>query len=179
MSIKRRRGGGSSSEWLKRVNQEDLLAEIAERLQLELNNAGMTVAAFGQRLGKPSDYIEELLDGLVNISARELADIFSVFNKIVALDLISQDGSAKVLRKQADVFQINNARPVHSMSISYVLKEDLSLSHQHDFTFIDVPLDGGVLSSPADDGVFELMGLSELKGRAYDFEPTVKLGRDL
>lgn len=89
MNIKRRRGG-APSDWLKEINQEDLLAEIAERLQLELNSTGMSVETFSEKLGRPSEHAEMLLEGLVDISVRELADVFSVFDKIVALNLICQ-----------------------------------------------------------------------------------------
>lgn len=68
------------------IYQEDLLIEISERLQAELNSANLSSSELTNILGVEDDYyIDGILEGFENIKIRELANIFSVFNKVLAV----------------------------------------------------------------------------------------------
>lgn len=69
----------------REINQEDLLVEVSERIRLEMEAFDIDEAEFSKLLGKPEHYITGLLEGFANISLRELADVFSVFGKLLAV----------------------------------------------------------------------------------------------
>lgn len=89
---RRRQPKAKSDEFQKQVNQEDLLAEISERLLLEMQAKGVSEGWLAKALGKDESYVDGLVNGFGNISVRELADVFSVFQKIVSLNLIAVRG---------------------------------------------------------------------------------------
>lgn len=90
--IKRRRS--KIGDFQKIMNQEDLLVEISERLMLEMNSSGINEASLANNLNKDASYVDGLINGFANITVRELADVFSLFNKVVSLKLIDS-GSAE------------------------------------------------------------------------------------
>lgn len=67
------------------VYQEDILIELSERLALEMEYAQINSEQLQSLLGKNEAYVTGLLEGFANIKLKELADIFSVFNKYVKL----------------------------------------------------------------------------------------------
>jgi len=84
-----------SKEFQKLVNQEDLLAEISERLILELKSHNKTEEWLADALHKESSYIDGLIHGFANVSVRELADVFTEFGKIVSLTLLDANRSSR------------------------------------------------------------------------------------
>jgi len=85
----RRQPKARSEEFQRLVNQEDLLAEISERLFLEMSSSGVSESSLAKLLGKDASYVDGLINGFANITVRELADVFSAFKKIVSLNLLS------------------------------------------------------------------------------------------
>ena len=75
----------SRSEFDQAVYQEDILIELSERLALEMEYAQIQPEELQKLLGKNEAYVTGLLEGFANIRLKELADIFSVFNKYVKL----------------------------------------------------------------------------------------------
>lgn len=75
----------SRSEFDQAVYQEDILIELSERLALEMKYAQIQPEELQKLLGKNEAYVTGLLEGFANIRLKELADIFSVFNKYVKL----------------------------------------------------------------------------------------------
>ncbi len=72
-------------EFDRSLYQEDVLIELSERLILEMESAQINQEELERALGKNKAYVTGLLEGFANISLRELADIFSIFNKYVKL----------------------------------------------------------------------------------------------
>ena len=75
----------SRNEFDQAVYQEDILIELSERLALEMEYAQIQPEELQKLLGKNEAYVTGLLEGFANIRLKELADIFSVFNKYVKL----------------------------------------------------------------------------------------------
>lgn len=97
----------SEMNFIKELNQEDLLIELSERIQIELDTLQITLKEFQEKLGCNEAYVQGLLNGFANITMRELADVFTVFDKVVSLNLInSQNGSGESLGR-------NNSHPLH------------------------------------------------------------------
>lgn len=69
----------------RKINQEDLLVEVSERIRLEMESRNIDEAEFSRLLGKSENYVTGLLEGFANISLRELADVFTVFGKLLAV----------------------------------------------------------------------------------------------
>lgn len=96
---KRRQPRSRNSDFKRLMNQEDLLAEISERLLLEIKSHGVSEEWLAEALRKDSSYVDGLVHGFANITVRELADVFSAFDKVVSLSLVGPEISSSKLVK--------------------------------------------------------------------------------
>ena len=68
------------------INQEDALIDLAERLQNEMDNADLSREDINNILDIDDEYyLLGVLEAMENPNLRQVADLFSVFNKIIAL----------------------------------------------------------------------------------------------
>lgn len=96
LNVKRKRRPIRENKKIQRLmNQEDLLIEISERLALEMKALGITDTQLAETLDQDISYVEGLLHGFANITVRELADVFTVFQKVVALSLVGSNEAQK------------------------------------------------------------------------------------
>lgn len=87
--VTRRRPTKSSTEDIQALmNQEDFLAEISERLYLEMQASGFNEKDLALALSKDESYVAGVVNGFANITVRELADVFTVFKKLISLNLV-------------------------------------------------------------------------------------------
>lgn len=80
----------SDFELKRKINQEDFLIEIAENFSIELERSSMSRDEIKERLNCNDAFLIGIEEGFANLTVRELADVFSVFNKVIQLSLLSE-----------------------------------------------------------------------------------------
>lgn len=76
-----------SSENRRLLNQETLIVEISETIWQAMENQQVSKAELAKRLGKSRAYVSQLLDGSRNMTLRTLADIATVLNIKIHIQL--------------------------------------------------------------------------------------------
>lgn len=92
----RRRSRMPSRDFIKKIHQESLLVELSERVALEMERLGLTERELQEKLGVNEAYVQGVLSGFANITLRELADIFTCFDRLVSLKPIELGGVRKI-----------------------------------------------------------------------------------
>ena len=90
------------------IYQEDLLIEISERLQVELDSANLSPDELANILGIEDEYyIDGILEGFENIKVRELANIFSIFNKVLAIVPLAESERVQIHKSNDHIIHYN------------------------------------------------------------------------
>lgn len=100
-SRRRSRNKVFSADFIKKINQENLLVELSERIQLEMERLGLTESDLQELLSVNEAYVQGLLHGFANITLRELADVFTSFDRLV--QLVPFERSSLAVRGEASL----------------------------------------------------------------------------
>lgn len=106
------------------IYQEDLLIEISERLQAELDSANLSSDELANILGiEDKYYIDGILEGFENIKIRELANIFSIFNKVLAVVPLAESERVQIHKLNNHIIHYNYS-DFHSDKKSRIINDD-------------------------------------------------------
>jgi plasmid maintenance system antidote protein VapI len=98
----------SDPELALEVAREDLILEVTERICDYMAKHGLSRADLARRLGKPVDFVTELLGGGRGLTLRAMADVIRVLGAEAELKL--QSVEVKKLNGVADEFRRETMR---------------------------------------------------------------------
>ncbi|KMK51001.1 hypothetical protein RO21_08895 [[Actinobacillus] muris] len=98
----------SSNELEKELYKENIFIELSERLEIEMSNKNISSTELSEFLGKDNEYIDMILDGLVDIKLSELAYIFAFFGKFTGIAPVSKSERIAIIDSSKHSFATFN-----------------------------------------------------------------------